>query len=199
MSKLWGPLGWMMLHSVSLIYPENPSPADRAIASRFLDLFADTISCIQCKSHFANIFSMYKSTHTDYLNSRQNFALFVFRAHNTVNRRLDKPTPKTVEECLLTLKIATAQTSFPQFRQAYLSYLTRNWGKDHTGEGRMIFGAVKEMIRINNEYWSLRDEPIPELDEADVTISLDKNARIAPSGRVSSTIVGFKNGRLKLR
>ena len=199
MSKLWGPLGWMMLHSVSLIYPENPSPADRAIASRFLDLFADTISCIQCKSHFANIFSMYKSTHTDYLNSRQNFALFVFRAHNTVNKRLDKPTPKTVEECLLTLKIATAQTSFPQFRQAYLSYLTRNWGKDHTGEGRMIFGAVKEMIRINNEYWSLRDEPIPELDEADVTISLDKNARIAPSGRVSSTIVGFKNGRLKLR
>ena len=188
-----------MLHSVSLIYPENPSPADRAITSRFLDLFAETISCIQCKSHFANIFTLYKSTHPDFLNSRQNFALFVFRAHNTVNRRLDKPTPKTVEECLLTLKVATAQTSFSQFRQAYLSYLSRNWSRDHSGDGRMIHGAVKEMIRINTEYWSLRDEPIPELEEADVTISLDKNARVAPSGRVSSTIVGFKNGRLKLR
>jgi hypothetical protein len=189
----------MMLHSVSLIYPVTPTAADMAIANRFLNLFGETISCNQCKVHFANIYSIYKSTHPDYLNSRQNFALFVFRAHNTVNKRLDKPIPKTVSECLSTLKIATAQTSFPQFRNAYLSYLTRNWSRDHTGEGRIMYGNVKEMIQINNQYWSLRDEPIPELEEADVTISLDRNLRVTSSGSVSSVSVGFKNGRLRLR
>jgi hypothetical protein len=200
MSKLWGPLGWMTLHSISFIYPVNPSPAERVIASRFLDLFQDTITCNQCKTHFISMHSLYKAMHPEYLNSRQDFALFIFRAHNTVNRRLDKPVPNTVSQCIQTLQMATTQTSFAQFRQAYLSYLTRNWGRDLTGEGRMHMGTVKEMIQINNEYWSPRDIPIPELAEADVVTMIERrNLRIGPTGSVVSAVVGFRNGKLKLR
>ena len=96
MSKLWGPLGWMTLHSISLIYPEQPTYTEKNIAARFLDLFGETISCNECKVHFKQIYALYKTLHPDFLNSRQHFALFIFRAHNTVNLRLDKPRPITV-------------------------------------------------------------------------------------------------------
>jgi len=199
MTKLWGPLGWMTLHSVSLIYPEQPTQAEKMIASRFLDLFADTISCNACKLHFKSILTIYKHLHPDFLNSRQNFAIFVFRAHNTVNKRLDKPIPSTVAACLATLKQATSQTSLAQFRTAYISYLYRNWRREFTGEGMMIVANVKELDKINNEYWSPREIPIPDLVEADVVSPIEKtNSRISPSGNLSSTKVGFIGGKLKL-
>uniref|UniRef100_A0A6C0F394 thiol oxidase n=1 Tax=viral metagenome TaxID=1070528 RepID=A0A6C0F394_9ZZZZ len=199
MTKLWGPLGWMTLHSVSLIYPEQPSLAERQIATRFLDLFAETISCNQCKLHFKTMRAMYIMSNPDYLNSRQNFAVFVFRAHNSVNKRLDKPRPATVAECLQTLRNASSQNSLAYFRNAYLSYLTRNWNREFTGDAVIIRASVKEMIRINNEYWSPRENGIPHLIEADVVTPIEKNdMRVNASGRVISTVVGFKGGKLKL-
>jgi hypothetical protein len=200
MKKFWGPLGWLTLHSVSLIYPVNPNVGDRALASQFLELFGDTISCNQCKQHFLTMKTFYSNSHPDFLDSRQNFALFVFRAHNTVNLRIDKPRPATVAECLDTLRNATSQVSLAQFRQSYLSYLNQNWGREITGDGFILRGKVKDMIRINNEFWSPREIPIPELEEADVLTPIEKMGfRLAPSGLVSSILVGFKGGKLKLK
>jgi hypothetical protein len=199
MSKLWGPLGWMTLHSVSFIYPVNPSEAEKRIAKRFIDLFEDTISCPSCKGHFRNLKILYISMFPDYLDSRKNFALFIFRAHNTVNKRLDKPRPSTVAQCLATIKNATVHTSLANFRQAYLSYLIRNWSKENSGDGMMMIASVREMIKINNEYWSPREIAIPELEEADVLLIIERsNVRIAPTGRIMSTSVGFKGGKLQL-
>jgi len=189
----------MTLHSISLIYPENPSYFDKHIASRFLDLFGETITCIECKSHFRTIYNLYKSSNPEFLNSRRDFALFVFRAHNTVNLRLDKPRPTSVSDCLQTLKAATAQTSFASFRESYLSYLMRIWGRDTSGQGLMTKKQVTEMIKINNEYWSPREIPIPDLEEGDVTRLIQLgNSRVNSRGVAVSTAVGFKGGKLKL-
>jgi len=200
MTKLWGPLGWMTLHSVSLIYPEVPSPEERAIASRFIDLFAGTISCIFCKSHFSAMYALYKHEHPEYLNSRRDFALFAFRAHNTVNKRLDKPRLSSVADCMTTLQNNTANTTFAQFRTSYLIYLTQNWAQEFTGEARMLQKDVREMVQINNNYWSLRElTSIPEIAEADVITPIERsNTRVGPSGNIISTKVGFIGGRLKL-
>lgn len=200
MTKLWGPLGWMTLHSVSLLYPETPSYSDKQIAIRFLDLFGETISCNECKVHFKQLYSLYKAIHPDFLDSRQNFALFIFRAHNTVNMRLDKPRPTSVSECLQTLKNATVHTSLASFRTAYLNYLLRNWRYDVSGQGMITKKQVNEMININNEYWSPREIPIPALQEGDVTTPVyAQNLRVNTQGRAVSSKVGFKGGRLTLR
>lgn len=200
MSKLWGPLGWMTLHSVSLIYPDIPTYEERAIASRFLDLFASTITCIYCKNHFVSMYALYKVIHPEYLNSRQDFALFVFRAHNTVNKRLDKPRISSVADCIQTLKYNTMSTTLAQFRSAYFSYLLRIWGQDLSGDGRMLQKDVRDMIKINNDYFIPRElTSIPELDEADVMTPIEKsNTRVTSTGYIISTKVGFAGGRLKL-
>jgi len=200
MTKLWGPLGWMTLHSVSLIYPEKPTPEEQKLASKFLDLFANTISCPTCKSHFKNMYAIYLTIHPKFLNSRQSFATFVFRAHNTVNKRLDKPIPRTVAECLSTLKTATSQTSFKQFRHAYIAYLARNWNQEQNGDGIITRGSVKEIQKIVTQYWDLRDDgTIPELQEENVLEFIEgRQMRVTGLGRTISTKVGFKGGKLRL-
>ena len=200
MTALWGPLGWMTLHSVSLIYPETPSSQDIEVASRFLELFAETISCPSCKSHFRVMLERYKLARPDYLSSRKNFAVFVFRAHNSVNARLDKPRPSTVAECIETLKTATTQKTFKQLRASYIVYLFANWGRDFTGDGIVTRRLVKDLQKINEDYWNLRDdEKFPTIDEDDVItpIGLDKS-RFTVSWKPISGEAGFKGGRLRL-
>jgi len=157
-TKIWGPLGWMTLHSISLIYPEKPSHADMEILKKFMSLFADTITCPDCKHHFAKMFESYKSRNPYWYISRQEFFLFVARAHNTVNMRLDKPRISTVAECIETFKRNTLVTRGAIYRNNYISYLIRNWSIEHSGESFILVNSAREMLKINNEYWSPRDK-----------------------------------------
>jgi len=202
MTKLWGPLGWMTLHSISLLYPVSPTANDVKQTERFLNLFAETITCQYCKTHFASMYAIYKLRHPDFLSSRQKFAMFIFRAHNTVNKRLDKPIQQTVGECMATLMHNIQNTSFAEFRNNYITYLQRNWSKERTGDGMIFGGGAREMKRINDEFWSKKEtlEDI-ELDEDNVLEFIeDTGVRYnSITTRLVSTNVGFRGGKLMLK
>lgn len=202
-TKIWGPLGWMTLHSISAIYPEQPSQADKLIIDEFISCFRETISCPYCKSHFTSMLNKYKSTHPDWNYSRSNLFLFISRAHNTVNRRLDKPIYKTIDECILTLKNATKNTSTIQFRKAYLDYLTKNWTRQSDAEGFIMMGFVRKMIKINDEYFNVRDVGYDNLHIQDGNV-LDFIQEDTKKYRANQNVpdpiayrnikIGFKNG-----
>lgn len=170
MTSRWGPMGWMTLHSISVCYPEHPSPQDKAILQRFLERFAECITCPSCKGHFTRMFASYRRIHPDWAESRQNVFVMICRMHNTVNKRLDKPRPASVKECLDTLKNATRVTTPFLFRHNYIQYVINNWAFDNSGEGFMMKGAARELFKINSEYWSLRETSYEglEFQEADV-------------------------------
>lgn len=202
-TRIWGPLGWMTLHSVSAIYPEQPTQADRLLIEEFMNAFRETISCSHCKTHFTTMFNRYKQTHQNWNLNRQNLFVFACRAHNTVNRRLDKPIYKTVSECIETLKNATSVKSQAEFRKAYLDYLVRNWSHQTDGHGMMMMGFVRKMIKINAEYLNIRN-----VDYSEITIQEDNvvefihedSSRYRAIGNVPDPIhyrnikIGFKNG-----
>ena len=198
MTKFWGPLGWMTLHSISVIYPETPTQTEQVIAKQFIELFRDTITCQYCKSHFSKMLLNYSNSHPDMYSSRQNLFLFISRAHNTVNARLDKPRPKTVAECLETIRMNTKIVSPAMFRTNYINYLANNWGKEFTGEGAILRKSAIQMKQINDEYWTPREVDINEiqLEEADVITPIEKvDAKfVAPSTYKGP--IGFKRGRL---
>jgi len=167
MTSRWGPLGWITLHSISANYPEHPSDADKMILKKFIELFAETISCPSCKSHFGIMYHTYITRNPSWWNSRANVFLFVCRAHNTVNRRLDKPIIPSVMSSIDTLLMLTRVTPPKEYRKQYLMYLQRNWASPDA-EGFMMSRAVREMIKINSEYWDPRETnfaiQIPEND-----------------------------------
>lgn len=202
-TKIWGPLGWMTLHSISAIYPENPTPADKLLVEEFISAFRETITCPYCKNHFTAMFNKYKQIHPEWSSNRQSLFMFICRAHNTVNRRLDKPMPKTVSECIETLKNATAVKCPAEFRKAYLDYLTRNWTHQSDSSGFMMMGYVRKMIKINNEYFNPRDVKYSEITIQEENV-LDFIPEDSNKYRATQAVldpihyrginVGFKNG-----
>jgi hypothetical protein len=121
----------------------------------------------------------------NWADSRNNFVLFTIRAHNTVNKRLDKPRPSTVFECLATLREIVKNKSAPDYRNSYLAYLTNNWIREGGGEGMIQVGHVREMRKINDQYWNPR--------ETNFSISVPEADILTPIAAVNRMISPFTN------
>lgn len=156
-TKVWGPLGWMTLHSISSIYPENPTREEQLLVQKFVDLFKESITCPHCKNHFAGMLTRYRTTHPEWTSSRFDFFMFVCRAHNTVNRRLDKPIFPTLQSCIDRLKENTKVTNASVYRSAYINYLIATWQREMSSEGYINADVAKRMRKINDEYFTPRD------------------------------------------
>ena len=194
-------MGWLTLHSVAAAYPDIPSNDLKNITSVFLDKFAETITCKHCRDHFTRILAVYRSKHTDYLNNRRNFFLFTARAHNSVNKRLDKPLLQTVADCLQTLRNATLNITPAQFRSNYFSYVARTWIHEMGGEGRIHFNMTNEMKTINQTYFIQDNTEFSiEMEEGDVLEYVDESgSRYSHTTSKLTTeqpIIGFRGGKL---
>ena len=154
MTKVWGPVGWMTIHSISVCYPEEPTNHDKDILNEFMNAFASTITCPSCNQHFSSMFNGYKQSIPSWNNSRRDLFLAICRMHNTVNKRIDKPSPKTVQECIDSLKNATSYTSPTEFRKQYIEYLRSQWRFQPASIQLINVGKMK---KINEEYWNNRE------------------------------------------
>ena len=206
MTARWGPLGWLTLHSISANYPENPTYADKMVLKKFVDLFGETISCPSCKTHFGSMYQTYMVRNPSWWDSRAEVFAFVCRAHNTVNARLDKPIIQTVRDSIDTLLMLTKNTSAMEYRNQYLLYLQRNWATPDS-EGFMMSRSVREMIKINNEYWNPRETnfnvQIPEADIVRPIMSIRSHTGtvlpgLKPDGNPIQIGFSLRSGRFSL-
>lgn len=158
MTKIWGPLGWMTLHSISVCYPDEPTSEDKRILQEYMNAFGSCITCVYCKNHFSTMFADYKRKVPTWLNSKKDLFLAICRMHNAVNKRLDKPQPKTVAECIEWLNRATTYTTQYDFRSKYSEYLLKNWWKlRSSGDGLSGYRSAEIVKKINEEYWNKRE------------------------------------------
>ena len=212
MTAIWGPMGWMTLHSISLLYPNDPSPSDKQILQKFLDDFANSITCPHCEKHFKTMFENYRKLHPEWSSSKFELFLFIARAHNTVNKRLEKPLKKTVQECLDAFVQNTQYTSAIDFRRKYITYVAQRMAAEMSGDTMIIVGQAQSMRRTNETYWNSKIQ-------GDLNFDLDANVlefisdeptsqRFMIGGRMSTLhnqtngslpAFGFKGGRFRLR
>ncbi len=157
MTAIWGPLGWMTLHSTAFAYPDTPTQSERELMTSWLYMFQDTITCPSCKGHFTEMLASYRSQFPNMLQSRHEFIMFTFRAHNAVNKRLNKPVYTSVEECVATLRNNVKSRSAREYRISYINHITRHWKTFQDVTGIVALKKIREMKRIEDEYVSLRD------------------------------------------
>ena len=150
-------MGWMTLHSTATCYPVSPTQSERELMYSWLDMFRDTITCPYCRDHFAGMLATYRSSFPSMLNSRQDFCLFTFRAHNAVNRRLRKPLQSTLEECVATLQNNVKTRSAVDYRVSYLNHITRYWQGWRDITGIVALKKINEMRKIETTYVQPRD------------------------------------------
>jgi hypothetical protein len=189
MTAIWGPLGWMTLHSVATTYPETPSSGEQDLIRTWLDMFRDTITCPSCRDHFTTMLSAYRQMFPNMLASRQNFAIFTFRAHNAVNRRINKPVHGDVDACMVILQNNVKLRRARDYRLSYLAHITRHWRAFRDASGISALRKIAEMNKIEAEYIGARDTNFTVTLRADVVVlprdSLEQGARDDSSARIS--------------
>ena len=135
-------------------------------------MFRDTITCPHCREHFTGIHAKYKRIYPNYLDSRQNFAMFAFRVHNTVNRRLKKPIYETVAACMERLQENVKSRPARDYRVAYINHIQKFWRTMQDMTGIVALKKINEMRRIEGEYFSLKDTGFNvQLREEPVTVA----------------------------
>jgi hypothetical protein len=187
MTTIWGPLGWMTLHSVATCYPENPTPSEKELMSSWLDMFRDTITCPHCREHFTTMLAAYRASFPGMLHSRQEFSLFTFRAHNAVNRRLRKPIQGTVGECMTTLQGNVKLRSAANYRTSYLDHITRYWKSWQDITGIVALKKIGEMRKIEATYVQARDN--------NFNVTLDPDVVVLPKDALEKEVEQSFRGR----
>lgn len=143
-------------------------------------MFRDTITCPYCREHFTEIHANYKRIYPNFLNSRQDFAIFAFRVHNAVNRRLKKPVYESVASCMERLRENVKNRSAKDYRVAYLTHITRFWRTLQDVSGIAALKKINEMRRIEGEYFGPKDTNFNvNLQEGEVVVPrgvLEKDA-----------------------
>lgn len=85
----WGPAFWKSLHSVASQVSKNPSEAERTGLVAFFESLRFALPCNMCKHDYFNILA--KHPVHPYTASKELLSEWVWRLHNTVNQKLDKP------------------------------------------------------------------------------------------------------------
>jgi hypothetical protein len=160
----------MTLHSVAAAYPESPTSSERDLMFTFLDMFRDTITCPHCKEHFTGVLENYRRQFPGMLQSRHEFMMFTFRAHNAVNRRLNKPLQLTVEDCLKTLQNNVKTRSARDYRTAYYTHIARHWSVMRDVNGIVASKKIRELRKIDVDYVNSRDTNFQIQLRSDVTV-----------------------------
>jgi hypothetical protein len=134
------------------------------------------------------------------LYSRQEFAIFTFRAHNAVNARLLRPIYGSVEECLATLGKAVESRPARDYRVAYLNHIMQNWRTYQDITGITAMKKILEMRRIETDYVASRDTKFDVTLTPDVVVlpssafTQASEQRVAPhfNPRLMGDVGGFR-------
>jgi hypothetical protein len=206
MTSIWGPLGWMTLHSVASCYPDTPVQSEKALMQTWLDMFQSTITCPSCREHFGIALGSYRRQYPQMLSSREEFLLATFRLHNAVNRRINKPIHSTVAACFEQLRNNVKLRSAREYRIAYINHIQRFWRTLQDVTGITALKKINEMRKIEYEYFQKHENnfeiEIPENTVVLLSNVLDAQTEAASPVRMDTRIlprIGFAGGRFQTR
>jgi hypothetical protein len=206
MTSIWGPLGWMTLHSVASCYPDTPIQSEKTLMNTWLDMFQATITCPSCKEHFGTALGSYRRQYPHMLSSREEFLVCTFRLHNAVNRRLNKPIHSSVEACFEQLRNNVKMRPARDYRIAYINHIQRFWRTMQDVTGITALKKINELRKIEYEYLQKHDNNfetiIPENTVVLLNHSLDAQTETPSPVRMDTRIlprIGLSGGRFQTR
>ena len=211
MTKGWGPLGWATLHSISALYPDNPSDLEQEMFSRWLLSFTATILCPSCMQHFTDATAAYTMINPSWKSSRRGVLEFVMRVHNSVNAR-NRGRVYSFTDSMAELAVFLPEDMAAARRREYLAYIRNDWMRNMTLAGISTAPKLRELNTIEDSYWSKRSFRWSDLSIfSDINVSPLSNPtsalsssgtfipRLNPSSTFTFRNIGKIGPRLALR
>lgn len=88
--EIWGPHAWVLLHTITINYPNYPSKEDKIHYRNFFTSLQHCLPCDACSKHYSENLTRYPLTDT-VLSSRENLVFWLIKIHNSVNILNNKP------------------------------------------------------------------------------------------------------------
>jgi len=93
-TKIWGPLVWTFLHTISFNYPVNPTPKDKKHYRDFIINLQYILPCKYCRINLKNNFKN-KPLKMCHMDNRETFSRYIYELHELVNKMLNKKSNMT--------------------------------------------------------------------------------------------------------
>jgi len=87
-TKVWGPAGWIFLHSIVQNYPWNPTPQQKIYYRRFLSDVGQVLPCRYCRESYQKFA---EDLNDKALQNRKTLTKWLYNLHNKVNKKLGIP------------------------------------------------------------------------------------------------------------
>jgi hypothetical protein len=122
--KIWGPHAWIFLHTITLNFPENPTPEQKKYYKIFFETLSQIIPCDKCRFNYAKKIKNYPVN----VDSKKDLVEWLLFIHNDVNRSNGKKELNFNEFInkyreLYTLKPKSEKESkYIQIKKEYINY-----------------------------------------------------------------------------
>lgn len=88
-TKIWGPMIWTALHTISFNYPVNPTAADKKNYRDFIYNLRYVLPCKYCRINLTKNLKE-KPLQMCNMESRETFSRYIYELHELVNKMLGK-------------------------------------------------------------------------------------------------------------
>lgn len=87
--KIWGKHSWIFLHSVTLSYPNNPTPRDKINIKKFFTNIGNVLPCHNCRKNYEEHLKDLP-LNNKCLESKESLVKWLLHFHNKVNESTGK-------------------------------------------------------------------------------------------------------------
>jgi len=99
-TRVWGPAGWIFLHSIAQNYPWRPTDEQRVYYYNFFKLTGNVLPCRYCRESYQKFINQPGTLlNSKVMDSRKSLVTWLYKIHNKINKKLgikDHPTLKEV-------------------------------------------------------------------------------------------------------
>ena len=88
-TKIWGPVAWTLIHTISFNYPINPTEEDKKHYRDFIISLQHVLPCKYCRMNLTNNFKQ-KPLNMCHMKNRETFSRYIYELHELVNKMLHK-------------------------------------------------------------------------------------------------------------
>lgn len=88
-TKIWGPIVWTALHTISFNYPVHPSQEDKSHYKEFIYSLRYVLPCKYCRINLTKNLKQ-KPLQACHMKNRETFSRYIYELHEMVNKMLGK-------------------------------------------------------------------------------------------------------------
>jgi len=88
-TKIWGPIFWTAIHTMSFNYPVKPTLEDKKHYRDFIINLQYVLPCKYCRMNLTNNFKK-KPLKMCHMANRDTFSRYIYELHETINKMLNK-------------------------------------------------------------------------------------------------------------